>query len=443
MQISLKRILNEWFLISFSDKLKFSIKVSLSLTLAYVMPMAMGWNQPNIAAITVMFIAGSGTVKSSFNMGLIRIVGTVVGATLGLTLVALFPQERALYLISLSALMALITYLYNAYQGDKTIFMLTGIVAMMIYVSGPEDAFLYGVDRTYMTIFGIVVYTVIGVFIWPDQSDVDETKERAKLLSFVWLDPENFKATVQLFLVFWFSVAFWIQLNPPGGFLIVIFASALGLLTSFSPLKPTILMILFTLGFIVATLAYVFVLPNLVYAWELALFLFFYAFLGFYFIKPKLSIFFLLGMFILGIDNTMRYNFDVFLMILLTFYTFLVILTLFYNFPFSSKPERLFTLAKERFFAHAEALERLKGLPGSYLKSKKIAYHKSHLRVNGEKIALWGSKVDTKYFSDITQERIANFTQNAQEYSQNASELKVCYNASQEINWKSLGENRF
>ena len=30
-----------------------------------------------------------------------------------------------------------------------------------------ENAFMYGVDKTLMTIIGIVIYTLIGVLLWP------------------------------------------------------------------------------------------------------------------------------------------------------------------------------------------------------------------------------------------------------------------------------------
>jgi len=325
--------MSEWLFSSFSNKLKFAIKVSLSLTLAYMIPMAMGWAQPSTAAITVMLIASVGGVSESVTKGIIRVIGTIIGATLGIALISLFPQDRLLYLLSLSLIVSVITYLYYAYQGDSTVFMLSAMVMMMIYLSGPENAFIYGIDRTYMTIFGIAVYTFVGIFLWPFKAPSKSLNDEPKGERFIWLDPEYLKATMQLFFVFWFSVAFWIYLNPPGGFLVVILASMLGLLTTFSPLKPSLLIILFTLGFIFATLMYVFVLPNLVYAWELALFLFMYTFIAFYLISPKLTIFFLLGLFVLGIDNTMSYNFDIFLMTLLVFYIFLVILMFFYNFP--------------------------------------------------------------------------------------------------------------
>jgi len=245
-----------------NPKLQFAIKVSLSLTLSYMVPMAMGWNQANTAAITVMLIASAGGVSDGVSKGLIRVVGTILGAILGLLLIALFPQERLLYLVSLSLTISLLTYFYHAYQGDSTVFMLSAMTIMMMFFNGAEDAFLYGMDRTYMTLFGILMYTLVGSFLWPVKAQKDTINDAPKGRVFVWFEPEYFKATIQLFFVFWVSVAFWIYFNPPAGFLVVTLATVLGLLTTFSPLKPGLLIILFSVSFLFASLMYVFVLPT-------------------------------------------------------------------------------------------------------------------------------------------------------------------------------------
>ena len=162
-----KTFLNEWVFFSFSNKLKFALKVSISLTLAYLIPMAMAWSQPSTAAITIMLIASAGGVGESVSKGFLRVLGTILGGVIGLTLISLFPQERLEYLIALSLVLSIFIYMYYAYQGDGSVFMLGGMTMMMMFLHGAEDAFLYGVDRTYMTVFGIVIYTVVSVFVFP------------------------------------------------------------------------------------------------------------------------------------------------------------------------------------------------------------------------------------------------------------------------------------
>ena len=585
---TLQKFLAAWVFFSFSEKLKFGIKVSLSLMLAYMIPMAMGWSQPNTAAITVMLIATTGVVGESVMKGAIRVIGTIVGAIIGLTLIALFPQERMIYLLVVSVIVVFIAYLYNVYQGDSTVFMLSAMMIMMVFDGGKvDDVFLYGVDRTYMTIFGIVIYTLVGLFLWPvKESDttiedaqsltalqhklftqvLDDTPHTEKLLSeitatqqkllsshlkasssslemalhpklwnsithsyqqlssllnilatdtdnperlnyktyittyataieeiqnlfsaceqswsekkfialsapslleyndqtstlthlqrsslithveiikkihtslqiladrlnqlhtqestlkeeenvlstprFVWLDPEYLRGMVQTFLIFWFGVSMWIYFNPPGGFLVVTLATLLSLLTSFSPLKPSILTILFSVGFVFALLMYIFVLPNLVYGWQLALFIFIYTFIAFYVINPKISIFFLLGMFTLGIGNEMHYNFDIFLITLLVFYLFLSILMLFYYVPYSTKPEHLFLRMTSRLYNHITALLDNSKKPESWIQKKQQAFHLLHMQRTATKLTLWASQVDIKLFIPNTKEQLMAF----------------------------------
>jgi len=432
-------------LFQLSDHLKFAIKVSLSLTMAYIIPMAMGWEQASTAAVTIMLIASAGGVSNSINKGLIRVVGTVIGAVLGMILIALFPQERIIYLGSMSLFIALFTYLYYAYQGDSTVFLLSSMMIMMIFANGVDDAFIYGIDRTFMTLFGILIYTAVGVFLWPVKEKKDTINDAPKGRMFIWLDPEYFKATIQLFCVFCFSIAFWIYFNPPAGFYVVILATLLGLITTFSPIKPSLLIILFTFGFIFATFSYIFILPNLVYGWELALFIFIYTFIAFYIINQKLTIFFLMGMFTLDIENVMNYNFDVFLMTLLVFYMFLIILMLFYHFPFSSRPEHLFTLMKERFLKHSSALIKLQESDSKRSLFDKIGeiYHSEHLRITIDKMKLWGSKIDTKYFNKNSPEAIMAFSSECEKYLHNTTDIQNCYTYMKKIDWENLKMNRF
>ena len=149
-------------------RFRYAVKTSLSLTLAYLIPMALGWPQPQTAATTVMLIAATGLLSDSLQKGVLRVLGTVAGAVLGLGLIALFPQERMVYLLAASTTVAIIIYLYNAYQGDSTVFMLTAVVTLMVFNGGDaEGAFLYGVDRAFMTAFGVIIYTVVASMLWP------------------------------------------------------------------------------------------------------------------------------------------------------------------------------------------------------------------------------------------------------------------------------------
>lgn len=571
-------------------KWKYATKTALSLTLAYLIPMAMGWPQPSTAAITVMLVAATGMASESLQKGVMRVLGTVAGAIIGLTLVALFPQERMTYLFAASITVSLLAYLYNAYQGDSTLFMLTAVVTLMVFNGGDaEGAFIYGVDRAFMTAFGVIVYTVVASTLWPVRA-VDNTRilaaavgkgyhrafkllvhpategpennkqqlaellvaeeafqthfaavkryadgvtaylaewycivrcyeelqsvllpalsqetrrgvdfsrylenydgaleeienrfrqvdarwrgqsdtaaipsvvvqyredslrgephltiaavaSRAELLKdlrrilleleaaldsalfdrgnfvaggktrgkpgFIWLDLENVKTSVRMFVTFWLATAVWITVNPPIGFTFVALCSVLVLLVSYTPVTPKLLFILFSLGFIFALPAYVFLLPLLTHWLELAVFMFCYAFLGFYLFQGPISIFFLLGLFALGIQNTMSYHFDLILLAVITFYLMCALLIITTHFPFSSKPERLYPAMCRRFFhSSARLLERAgdyraraRPLPGN---------DGSGLLL---KLRVWGAKIDGKAFVVDPSKTIAQLNQ--------------------------------
>ncbi len=591
------KFLDTFLAFSLSDKLKFSIKVSLSMALAYLIPLSQGWSQASTAAITVMLIAAMGSVSESVIKGAMRVLGTIIGAVIGMTLIALFPQERMLYLVILSITVAIPLYLVRAYKGDPSIFMLTAMTMMLVFKNGEvDDVFIYGIDRTYMTVFGIVVYTVVGVFLWPvntedttrenaiklteaqtqifldrhaskekreaslallveseahlekstmDTNSADITLqqwhsiiynnknineyltllsmndnegyvnelelyvsnytilegeikrlfeqialswdkkqqidinaeitltyqeemviklshiERASLVTmmletqnlykelrklakklnrihsplptlfdierlpenkrFIWGDIEHLKGVLVTFIIFWTATYFWIAFNPAGGFMIVALATVISVLTTFTPLKPSMLIVMFSLSFVFAAFMYVAVLPNLHYGWELGLFIFVYSFISFHFVNPKLTVFFLIGLFTFNIANTMYYDFGIFLLLLLMFYVPLILLHIFYYIPFSTKPEHMFSMMKDRFFYLSQKMlergrkEQKKKV--SWLISLLANYSEIHLMSTVQKMQLWANNINVKYFDTIDKEKLLAFTKESEKFA--------------------------
>jgi hypothetical protein len=577
------------------DKIKFATKTALSLTLAYLIPMALGWSQPQTAAITVMLIAATGALSESLQKGVLRVIGTLAGAVIGLTLIALFPQNRMLYLGALSLVIPVLLYFYSAYQGDNTVFMLTLVVTLMVFNGGDaEGAFIYGVDRTLLTITGVLVYSLVGSFLWPvrvednterlaanvasafaraskqllaqdhnisaqgsaednpvtdiigslealraqhrrayadnataqafqaewntilasferienilvpalkvpqdnalpftlgirnhqamsdnvstlfellhsaweantslaipdkvaaemdygllaqhSHLEVAAVVSRASILAalqnwliealgalnslkggegkftrmspttsttFVWFDRESLKTALRGTITFLLACYIWIMFNPPGGFMFVTLCTVLVPLVSFTPATPKLLIILFTVGFVFALPAYVFLLPNMTHWLELALFLFAYAFIGFAVLPGPVTIFFLLGLFVLGIQNTMSYHFDVILLIVMMMYMVCALLIITVSFPFTSKPQLLYVDFRRRFFHHCGKILHSSPLsPGIGLRQRLVT-----AGALATKQEMWGAKIDTSAFPDNPPEGISAFNGNCE-----------------------------
>ncbi len=595
-----------------NEKIKFAIKVSLSLTLAYLIPFALGWPQASTAATTVMLIASTGSRRESLAKGTLRVLGTIVGAVVGLLLVGLFAQDRVLYMLSVSLVVSFIFYFRNAYQQDPTLLMLTGVMTLMMSNGGDADgAFLYGVERAYMTVFGVVIYTLVGTFLFPvkteqnlrelieklnqtqqalfaavmlrfeqghdddgqnvnaaesednaaqlniDQlteevfaaqnsleqrfatvsaecSDVsayirewrlavylskqitqqlsvavhshfdrqddrkcidnfDETIAEIEQLfqtcqqiwdnrenvyrakdfkvkynqvsldsvphltkgsaitlgfllesmhqnlsrlaesvscidsvtnnvsfdvelpkpkgKFLWWDAENFKTAVKTFVTYWVAGLIWIYFNPPGGYSFVIFSTIFMSLLSFMPVHPILLLVLFTFGFLFAVPSYLFILPQLDLGLELGLFIFVYTFIGFYLFNGPITIFYMIGLFVLGLDNQMFYHFGILMTIMTLFYMVVFMIIFAHYFPFSSRPEHLFLTLKERYFRHTRSLfVTYQQQTSSVFTPLKRALHLVTLNVSAKKLKVWGSKINHKYFDQTTPEAVSAFS---------------------------------
>ncbi|AIV07749.1 membrane protein [Vibrio harveyi] len=610
-----------------NEKIKFATKVALSLTLAYLIPFAMGWPQASTAATTVMLIASTGSRRESLAKGTLRVLGTLVGAVIGLLLVGMFAQDRLLYMLSVSVVVSFIFYFRNAYQKDPTLLALTGVMVLMISNGGDaEGAFMYGVDRAYMTIFGVVLYTLVGTFLWPTKTEqnlrqlieqlnqaqqalfnailqnfeqktalqqdvvtnveatendeapsptIDELLEKVfaaqnaleqrfatvsvecsdvsaymkewqlavhfnkqitqelsvaahshfshqqdrscinnfdqatqeiqqlfkisqemwanegaayraqelnieynqaaladashlvkgsaltlghllKLMhqslsrlaesiscidsvtnnvsfkqelpkqksKFLWWDAENFKTAVKTFTTYWVAGLIWIYFNPPGGYSFVTFSTIFMSLLSFVPVHPFMLLILFTFGFLFAVPSYVFILPGLELGAELGLFIFIYTFIGFYLFKGPVTIFYMIGLFVLGLDNNMTYHFGILMTIMTLFYMVVFMIIFAHYFPFSSRPEHLFLTLKERYFRHVgDLFASYHQQSESSFKKLKRSLHLVTLNVSSKKLMVWGSKINHKLFDKTPPEAIGAFSKSCNALSNHVNIL--------------------
>ncbi|MGR5514846.1 FUSC family protein [Vibrio harveyi] len=610
-----------------NEKIKFATKVALSLTLAYLIPFAMGWPQASTAATTVMLIASTGSRRESLAKGTLRVLGTLVGAVIGLLLVGMFAQDRLLYMLSVSVVVSFIFYFRDAYQKDPTLLALTGVMVLMMSNGGDaEGAFMYGVDRAYMTIFGVVLYTLVGTFLWPTKTEqnlrqlieqlnqaqqtlfnailqnfeqktalqqdvvtnveatendeapsptIDELLEKVfaaqnaleqrfatvsvecsdvsaymkewqlavhfnkqitqelsvaahshfshqqdrscinnfdqatqeiqqlfkisqemwanegaayraqelnieynqaaladvshlvkgsaltlghllKLMhqslsrlaesiscidsvtnnvsfkqelpkqksKFLWWDAENFKTAVKTFTTYWVAGLIWIYFNPPGGYSFVTFSTIFMSLLSFVPVHPFMLLILFTFGFLFAVPSYVFILPGLELGAELGLFIFIYTFIGFYLFKGPVTIFYMIGLFVLGLDNNMTYHFGILMTIMTLFYMVVFMIIFAHYFPFSSRPEHLFLTLKERYFRHVgDLFASYHQQSESSFKKLKRSLHLVTLNVSSKKLMVWGSKINHKLFDKTPPEAIGAFSKSCNALSNHVNIL--------------------
>lgn len=147
--------------------------VGKSLLAIYVTGWLAMWlqlEQPSTAMITVVVVmhpqSGMVLAKSFY-----RAIGTVTGSLFGLALIAVFPQQRELFLLCLSLWLALCSGGATFYRNFMSYgFVLAGYTAAIVTlpaITNPLNAFDSAVMRVSEVLLGIVVSAVVSDLVLP------------------------------------------------------------------------------------------------------------------------------------------------------------------------------------------------------------------------------------------------------------------------------------
>jgi uncharacterized membrane protein YccC len=159
---------------TFTTKAKEPFRVALGMVLAYAIALSMDWDNPYWAGFAVAFVSLS-TIGQSFNKAAMRMFGTLAAAFFALTLIAMFPQDRWLFMLSLSLYVGFCTYMM---VGPKLQYFwnVCGFVCVIICMGGgadPVNAFATAVIRAQETGLGVLVYSLVSLLLWPVSSRTD------------------------------------------------------------------------------------------------------------------------------------------------------------------------------------------------------------------------------------------------------------------------------
>jgi uncharacterized membrane protein YccC len=154
-----------------SDRVKTAIKTALAMVLAYGVALSMDWENAYWAAFAVAFCTLS-TVGESLNKGLLRLSGTLLGSLAAITLIAMFAQDRWLFLIGMSIFTGFCTFMMPG-TSRWYFWYVAGFSVPLLALAGGSDPlndFQTVVTRSEETALGIVCYSVICLLLWPISS---------------------------------------------------------------------------------------------------------------------------------------------------------------------------------------------------------------------------------------------------------------------------------
>jgi uncharacterized membrane protein YccC len=147
-------------MIQVSTRSKEAVKTGIALQ--------MDWDRPYWAAFAVAFISLP-TAGQSLHKGALRMLGTLVAGGAALTLIALFPQQRWWFMVFLSVYIGFCTYLMTG-KKNQYFYQVMAFVCVIICFDGginSLNAFQTAMARIQQTGMGILVYTLVSIFLWP------------------------------------------------------------------------------------------------------------------------------------------------------------------------------------------------------------------------------------------------------------------------------------
>ncbi|WP_299688200.1 FUSC family protein [uncultured Vibrio sp.] len=157
----------------FSASTKEAIKVALSIVIALCLALWFEWEKPYWAAIAVSVMALNESFAHSLNKGHNRLLGTLLGVSYAFFLVAMFSQERFLFLTFLTAFLAVCIFMSSDEKYGYA-FSIGFIVCCIITCMGGFDSantFQYAVIRLQETILGVAVFSFVFRLLWPADSE--------------------------------------------------------------------------------------------------------------------------------------------------------------------------------------------------------------------------------------------------------------------------------
>ena len=152
-----------------TTKIKEAIKTGLAFALVFGLAMQFGWMNPYWAGWAVAVIALP-TTGESLRKGALRVLGTIPGCLAALVINALAPQERWTFLLLTCGWVFLTSYLMVSSKKYSYVWVMAAYVCLIILqpdADSSENMFESAVFRTVETAMGVVVYTLIAVFLWP------------------------------------------------------------------------------------------------------------------------------------------------------------------------------------------------------------------------------------------------------------------------------------
>ncbi|MCG9640186.1 FUSC family protein [Vibrio sp. Isolate34] len=153
----------------FNPLTKEAIKVALSIVIAICLALWFQWEKPYWAAIAVAVMALNESFADSIHKGHNRLIGTVLGTGYAFFLIAMFSQDRFLFLTFFTLFLGTCIFM-SSDEKYGYIFTIGFAVCSIVACMGGFDSqntFHFAVLRLQETILGVTTFSVVYRIVWP------------------------------------------------------------------------------------------------------------------------------------------------------------------------------------------------------------------------------------------------------------------------------------
>jgi uncharacterized membrane protein YccC len=158
---------------TFSDlRVRYGIKLSLSALLSLYVALVLRLEHPNWAVLTTLVMMISHHVGSTSLKAILRCVGTIAGAFLGVWLVGSYASRPVLFLLFIFIILGIAVYKFGQYPSSQVpyAYYLVGLTTLNVATYGiqdPSDVWKIGLNRALEILVGSLSSLVVTSIIWP------------------------------------------------------------------------------------------------------------------------------------------------------------------------------------------------------------------------------------------------------------------------------------
>lgn len=159
----------------FNASTKEAIKAAFSIVIAICLALWFQWEKPYWAAIAVAVMALNESFAHSINKGHNRLMGTLLGTGYAFFLIAMFSQDRFLFLTFFTLFLGTCIFM-SSDEKYGYVFSIGFAVCSIISCMGGFDSqvtFHFAVLRIQETILGIVTFSIVYRLIWPVNTELN------------------------------------------------------------------------------------------------------------------------------------------------------------------------------------------------------------------------------------------------------------------------------